>query len=177
MMQELALPDVYRFLEPGPVVLLTTAQNGKMNVMAMLWHMMVEFVPPRLACVVSNGDYSFAAMRAVGECVIAIPSVESASEVVAVGNVSGRDVDKFSAFGLTPVAAGRVSAPLIEECFANFECRVVDDSLVEAYGIFVLEVLAAWVDPEKENPKTLHHHGYGKFVVDGRSIHLKSKMP
>jgi flavin reductase (DIM6/NTAB) family NADH-FMN oxidoreductase RutF len=96
--------------------------------------------------------------------------------VVKVGNVSGSDIDKFAKFGLTPVPAERVAAPLIAECFINLECKVKDTRLVDAYGLFILEVLKAWVDPKQKNPKTIHHRGYGKFAVDGKTIKLKSKM-
>lgn len=177
MMKALALSEVYRLLEPGPVVLLTTAHKGRANIMAMSWHMMVEFEPPLVACVVSGADYSFTALRATRECVIAIPAVELAEKVVAVGNSSGRDIDKFKAFGLTSAPAEHVAAPLMVECFANMECKVVDDTLVDRYNLFVLEVVKAWIDPAQTTPKTIHHHGYGSFVVDGETITLKSKMP
>ena len=176
-MVELPLSEVYQLLEPGPVVLLTTAQKGRTNVMTMSWLTMVEFVPPLVACVVSSEDYSFAALVAEHECVIAIPAVELAPVVVKVGNSSGRAVDKFKKFGLTPRPAEFVAPPLIAECFANFECRVVDTSLVDKYNLFILEVVKAWTDPKQKQPKTIHHHGYGNFVVDGKTITLKSKMP
>jgi flavin reductase (DIM6/NTAB) family NADH-FMN oxidoreductase RutF len=176
-MRELPLPEVYQLLEGGPVVLLTTSQSGRSNVMTMSWHTMVEFVPPLVACVVSSEDYSFSALVAEHECVIAIPSVELAPVVVKVGNSSGRTVEKFKKFGLTPRPAELVAPPLIAECFANFECRVVDTSLVHKYNLFVLEVVRAWTDPKQKRPKTIHHHGYGNFVVDGKTITLKSKMP
>jgi len=95
---------------------------------------------------------------------------------VKVGNSSGRDLDKFAAFGLTPLAAERVAPPLVAECFANLECKVTDRRLVNRYNLFILEVLKAWTDPAQKNPKTIHHHGYGKFVVDGATITLKSRM-
>ena len=176
-MKDLPLSKVYQVLEPGPVVLLTTARGGRPNVMAMSWHMMVEFEPPLVACVVSSADYSHAALRATKECVIAVPAVELASKVVEVGNSSGRDIDKFAAFGLTPLPAARVAAPLVAECFVNLECRVADTRLVNRYNLFVLEVLKAWTDPAQKNPRTIHHQGYGKFVVDGETITLASKMP
>ena len=176
-MKDLPLSKVYQLLEPGPVVLLTTAHKGHANVMVMSWHMMVEFEPPLIACVVSNANYSYTALRATKECVIALPALELASKVVAIGNCSGRDVDKFKRFGLTPVPAKRVAPPLVAECFANLECRVVDTHLVNKYNLFVLEVLKAWSDPAQKNPKTIHHHGYGSFVVDGERIKLKSRMP
>jgi flavin reductase (DIM6/NTAB) family NADH-FMN oxidoreductase RutF len=175
-MKNLPLAKVYQLLEPGPVVLLTTARAGRTNVMTMSWHMMVEFEPPLVACVVSSADYSFAALQATKECVIAVPALHLAQKVVDVGNCSGRDVAKFEKFGLTPLKAERVRAPLIAECFANLECRVVDRRLVNKYNLFVLEVLKAWTDPRQSNPKTIHHHGYGKFVVDGDVIKLKSRM-
>ena len=175
-MKDLALSKVYRLIEPGPVVLMTTASKDRANVMTMSWHMMVEFEPPLIACVVSGADYSFAALRTTKECVIAIPSVELASKVVAVGNCSGREVAKFEKFGLTASPAKYVAAPLVAECFANLECRVADSSLVSRYNLFFLEVLKAWIDPAQKNPKTIHHHGYGSFVVDGEIIRLKSRM-
>jgi len=83
-MKPLPLSRVYQLLEPGPVVLLTTARRGSANVMTMSWHMMVAFEPPLVACVVSNANYSFAALRATRECVIALPAVELAPQVVSV---------------------------------------------------------------------------------------------
>jgi flavin reductase (DIM6/NTAB) family NADH-FMN oxidoreductase RutF len=168
---------VYQLLEPGPVVLLATARKDHANIMTMSWHMMVEFEPPLVACIVSSGDHSFAALRATKECVIAIPALELAQTVVGIGNCSGRDVDKFQKFGLTQAPAKCVAPPLIAECFANLECKVVDTHLVNKFNLFVLEVLKAWRDPAQKNPKTIHHHGYGRFAVDGEMIKLKSRMP
>ena len=176
-MKNLPLSKVYQLLEPGPVVLLTTAQKGRANIMTMSWHMMVEFEPPLVACVVSSANYSFAALRATKECVIAIPAVELAPKVVAVGNCSGRNVRKFEKFGLTAAPAGRVAPPLVAECFANLECKVADTRLVAKYNLFVLEVVKAWIDPAQTDPKTIHHRGDGRFAVDGETIKLKSKMP
>ena len=175
-MRNLPLSKVYQLLEPGPVVLLTTARRARANVMTLSWHMMVEFEPPLVACVVSNRNHSFAALRATKECVIAIPALELAPKVVEVGNCSGRNVDKFKRFSLTPVPAELVAPPLVAECFANLECRVADTGLVNKYCMFVLEVLKAWIDPAQKDPKTIHHHGYGKFAVDGEMIKLKSRM-
>ena len=175
-MRALPLSKVYQLLEPGPVVLLTTARKGRANVMAMSWHMMIEFEPPQVACVISGNDYSFAALCSCGECVIAVPARKLASKVVDVGNSSGRDIDKFETFGLTKLPASCVAPPLIADCFANLECKVTDMRLVNKYNLFILEVLKAWIDPAQKNPKTIHHRGYGTFAVDGEIIKLKSRM-
>jgi flavin reductase (DIM6/NTAB) family NADH-FMN oxidoreductase RutF len=170
------LPEVYRLLEPGPVVLLTTAVKGRNNVMPQSWHTMIEFEPPMVACVVSNRNFTFKTLRETKECVINIPTVELAENVVACGNISGRKADKFEKFGLTPLPASRVGAPLVAECYANLECRVVDTRDVNRYCLFILEVLKAWIDPARKRPRTIHHIGRGAFMVAGRTIRLRSKV-
>jgi flavin reductase (DIM6/NTAB) family NADH-FMN oxidoreductase RutF len=115
----LPLSRVYCLLEPGPVVLLTTARRGEMDVMPLSWHTMLEFEPPLVGCVVSNRNHSFGLLKATRECVINIPTSELAEKVVACGNSSGRRIDKFAAFGLTPVPASCVGAPLIDECYSD----------------------------------------------------------
>ena len=144
------LSEVYRLLEPGPVVLLTTAGKGRANIMTQSWHLMMDFEPPIVGCVVSNRNFTFDILKATKECVINIPTVELAAKVVGCGNSSGRDVDKFETFQLTPAAASRVKAPLIAECYANLECKVVDTRMVAKYCLFVLEVLKAWIDPARK---------------------------
>jgi flavin reductase (DIM6/NTAB) family NADH-FMN oxidoreductase RutF len=170
------LAKVYALLEPGPVVLITTAGREHPNIMTQSWHTMLEFVPPLVACVVSNRNFSCGLLEATGECVLNIPTVALAKQVVGCGNSSGASVDKFAKFGLTPVPAACVGAPLIAECFANLECKVVDTGMVARYGLFVLEVVKAWIDPSVKLPRTIHHRGRGEFMVAGRTIKLKSKM-
>ena len=170
------LSRVYRLLEPGPVVLVTTAGKEKANIMAMSWHMMIDFEPPLVGCVISNRNHTFGIVKATRECAINIPTVELAAQVVGCGNTSGRGTDKFKAFRLTPMAGSRVKAPLIRECYANLECKVVDTRMTDKYNVFILEVLKAWIDPSKKNPRTIHHRGRGAFMVAGKTITLPSKM-
>jgi len=170
------LSRVYRLLEPGPVVLLTTVHKGKANVMTMSWHAMMEFEPPLVGCVISGRNHSFNALRATKECVLNIPAANLVKQVVGIGNCSGREVDKFRKFKLTMLPASQVAAPLIAECYASLECRVVDTRLVNKYNFFVLEVVKAWIDPLRKNSRTLHHLGKGAFMVAGRRVKLPSKM-
>ena len=170
------LSKVYGLLEPGPVVLVTTASKGRANIMTMSWHTMLEFEPPQIGCVISNRNYSFEILKSTKECVINIPSLELVKQVVGCGNCSGQKVDKFKKFGLTPVAASCVQAPLIDECYANLECKVVDGKMIAKYNLFILEVLKAWTDPAQKNPRTIHHQGKGTFMVAGEKIRLPSKM-
>ncbi|OIR16231.1 flavoredoxin [mine drainage metagenome] len=170
------LSKVYGLLETGPVVLVTTSHKGKANIMTQSWHTMMEFEPPLVGCVISGRNHSFDALVATKECVLNIPAVELAKQVVGVGNCSGSKVDKFAKFRLTPLPASQVQPPLIAECFANLECRVADSRMVNKYNFFVLEVVKAWIDPSVKNPRTLHHRGKGIFMVAGDTLRLPSKM-
>lgn len=173
--RKLPLSKVYGLLEPGPVVLLTTSHRGRANVMTLSWHTMLEFEPP-LVGVVLGAAHSVEALRATREAVINIPTVELAAAVVGCGNTSGAQVDKFAAFGLTPRPASLVVAPLMDECWANLECRVVDTRGARRYGLYVLEVVAARVDLRVKDPRTLHPRGWGRFMVAGETIRLPSRM-
>lgn len=170
------LSKVYGLLEPGPVVLLTTADHGRANIMTLSWLTMMEFEPPLVGCVVGERSHSFGLLMASRECAINIPTVDLAERVVACGNCTGADTDKFAKFSFTPKPAARIGVPLVAECFAQLECRVADTGMVERYGLFVLEVVKAWIDPAVNNPRTIHHRGRGTFMVAGETIQLKSKM-
>jgi flavin reductase (DIM6/NTAB) family NADH-FMN oxidoreductase RutF len=174
--KSLPLSKAYGLLEPGPVVVVTTAFKMKANIMTMSWYTMMEFEPPIVGCVISNRNYTFNILKKTRECVINIPTLELAEKVVGCGNSSGRKIDKFKVFGLTQVNASRVKAPLIGECYASFECKVFDDKMVDKYNFFILEVLKAWIDPTRKDPRTIHHRGRGAFMVAGETIKLPSKM-
>ena len=161
--------NVRRFLEPGPIVLVSSAHKGKTNIMTMGWHMVMEFSPSLVACLISGGNHSFELIRSSRQCVINIPTVDIAETVVRIGNISGRSIDKFSEFGLTPKPGTHVRAPLIDECYANFECELSDAGWVSKYNIFVFEVVKAHVATSPKLPKTIHYRGDGEFMISGEN--------
>lgn len=165
--KNLPVAKVRRLLEPGPIVLVSSLHKGKMNVMTVGWHMIMEFEPSLIGCYIWNENCSFDMVRKSRECVINIPTEDMASKVVAIGNSSGRDIDKFAEFGLTAQAGKRVNAPCIEECYANFECKLVDSSLIKKYNLFVLEVVRARVATSPRYPRTIHYRGDGIFIISG----------
>ena len=110
--------DVRRFLEPGPIVLVTSAWKGKTNIMTMGWHMVLSEEPSLVGCFIWDRNHSFEMIRKSRECVINVPTVDLATTVVKIGNTSGALVDKFARFGLTAVPGRKVKAPLIDECRA-----------------------------------------------------------
>lgn len=165
--------EIRRFLEPGPVVLISSAHKGERNVMTLGWQTVMEFSPSLVGCMISSGNHSHNLVRASRECVINVPTVDLAATVAKIGNCSGASIDKFKKFRLTPMAAEEVEAPLIVECFANLECRLVEDKLVRDYSFFVFEVVKAHAPARPKYPETIHYRGEGMFMVSGRSLNLR----
>jgi flavin reductase (DIM6/NTAB) family NADH-FMN oxidoreductase RutF len=141
---------VRRFLEPGPIVLVSSADKGERNIMTMGWHMMMEY--SLVGCYIWDANHSFSLIRRSRECVINVPTFDMVRTVIGIGNTSGTDIDKFATFELTPVAGATVKAPLIAECHSSFECRLVDTRLVKRYSLFVFEVVKAHVAPSPRIP-------------------------
>lgn len=172
-MRQLKLSRAFTLIEPGPVVLVTTHDGSKNNVMTISWTMVLDFTPV-FAITTGEWNYSFAALRKTRECVIAIPTVDLLDRVVGIGTCSGADTDKFAKFKLTAVPGNVVKAPLIEECLANIECKVAD--MVCKHNIVVLEAVAAHIDSARKEKRMVHAVGDGTFIVDGRRLDRRKMM-
>ena len=172
-MRQLELSKAFTLIEPGPVVLVTTHDGQKDNIMTISWTMVMDFTPV-FAIVTGEWNHSFAALRENRECVIAIPTVDMLDKVVGIGTCSGVDTDKFAKFKLTPVPGKVVTPPLIKECLANIECKVTD--IIEKHNIIVLEGVAAYIDTARKERRMIHAVGDGTFIVDGRKIDRRAMM-
>lgn len=168
--QNIPVERVRRYLEPGPIVLVSSRWRDSTNIMTMGWHLVMEFSPALVGCVIAAGNHSFEMIRQSRECVINLPSTQMTDTVVKIGNTSGADIDKFTEFGLTALDAEGVSAPLIAECHGNFACRLYDDALIDKYNFFVFEVVSAQVAARPDLPETIHYTGDGVFMVSGKTI-------
>ena len=178
VMKRMQIDKAFTLMESGPVVLVTTNAGDKNNIMTISWTMVVDFTP-LFAMTTGPWNHSYAALRKTRECVIAIPTVDLIDRVVGIGTCSGADTDKFRKFGLTPVKGKLVGPPLIRECLANIECKVID--IVKKHNIVVLEGVAAYFDGSRKEKRTLHAVGDGSFVADGRMLDrrkmMRSKLP
>jgi flavin reductase (DIM6/NTAB) family NADH-FMN oxidoreductase RutF len=161
---------VRRFLEPGPVVLVSSAHQGKRNIMTMGWHMVMMEEPSLFGCFIWDQNDSYEMVRRSKGCVINVPTIDLIKSVIGIGNSHGSKVDKFEKFGLTAVEATKVGAPLIAECYANFECKLIDASLIKRYSLFVFEVVKAHVAKSPRYPATIHYRGEGVFMLSGRNV-------
>ncbi len=171
--KDFPVSQIRRFLEPGPIVLVSSAWQGAANIMTMGWHTVMEFTPSLIGCIIAEGNHSHEMVRRSRECVINVPTHDIAETVVGIGNCTGAKVDKFARFKLTPVPAQRVGAPLIRECYASFECRLTDTALVRKYNYFIFEVVKAHVATSPKVPRTIHYRGDGAFMLSGREVSFR----
>jgi len=172
-MRELKLSSAFTLMESGPVVLVTTRDGQKNNIMTISWTMVMDFTPV-FAITTGAWNHSFAALRKQKDCVIAIPTIDMLDKVVGIGTCSGIDTDKFGKFKLTPLQGKFVNSPLIKECLANIECKVID--IVKKHNIVVLEGVAACINTARKERRTVHAVGDGTFIVDGRKVDRKKMM-
>jgi len=171
------LAKIRRFLEPGPVVLVSSRHKGERDVMTLGWHTMLGFEPALAGCFIWDQNHSFELIRRSKQCVINVPTYDLVDAVIGIGNLhGGRGVDKFEKFGLTPTRAAKVDAPLIAECYASFECKLIDASLIRKYSLFVFEVVKAHVARSPRYPTTMHYRGDGVFMISGRSVSYRKRF-
>lgn len=167
------LERAFMLVEPGPVLLLATQENGRNNLMTCSWHMVLDF-SPRIAVCTGPWNYSFGVLMRTKTCVLAVPGADLAERVVEIGDCSGADTDKFARFSMTPLPAAKVEAPLVGEALGCVECRVED--YVERAGIIVLRGLCAWRNDDRQERRTFHANGDGTFRVDGETLNYRSLM-
>ena len=172
-MRPLKLSRAFTLLEPGPVVLVTTHDGDKNNVMTISWTSVLDFTP-KFTITTGAWNHSFAALRNTKECVIAIPPIDMLDTVVGIGTCSGADTDKFAKFKLTALPGKIVKAPLLGGCLANMECKVID--FIDAHSIVVLEAVAAYSDPARKEKRMIHAVGDGTFIADGRRFDRRKMM-
>lgn len=181
MKTEIPLAQVHRLLAARPTCLLTTRYKGQVNVMAIAWVCPVSLAPPLVVLAIHRSCYTHDMLRRSEEAVLNIPGRPLAEQVLQCGTLSGEDVDKVEATGLTLESGQRVEVPWVDECLAHLECVVVDMLAPGDHTLFIAQVLGAWAEEEafddvwlqpqdNEELLTLHHLGGKRFCLMGRSI-------
>lgn len=165
--------QIRRYLEPGPIVLVSSRWKEETDIMTMGWYSVMEFTPSLVGCIIANSNHSYELIRKSRECVINLPTTALTDTVIRIGNSTGSEIDKFSEFELTAEKAHQVTAPLISECHAHFECRLHDTALIKRYNFFIFEVVHAQVAPSPKHPETLHYMGDGQFMIAGKTINKR----
>ncbi len=170
---EVDLSRAYRLLHPRNVVIVSCIdKTGGANIVTLAWSMPTSSDPPLVAISVSLRRYSHRLIEETKEFVVNVPTIEIARETLFCGRVSGRKHDKFKEAPLTALRAKKVQAPIIKECVAHLECKLVQKITTGDHTIFIGEVLAAHVnegvfddkfDISKVNP--IYHLGGDDFAT------------
>lgn len=179
--ERVPLAKSYLLLNHGPVTLVSSADALRRNVMAAAWAMPLDFDPPKVLLVVDRQTLTRELIEASGEFALNIPCRRMADKVLAAGSMSGRDGDKFARSGLETFAASRIAAPLIGDCVAWLECRVIPEAAnQQRYDLFIAEVVAAWADPAvfsngrwhfpDADRRTIHYQAGGAFFITGDGL-------
>ncbi len=174
--KDFPVDTVRRFLEPGPIVLVSSQYKNETNIMTLGWQTVISFEPSLVTCFIWDQNHSYELIRKSKECVINIPESHMLDTVVGIGNTTGAEIDKFEEFAITKVKAHTVKAPMIKECYANFECKLFDDKLIKNYSLFVFEIVKAHVAISPKYPKTVHYTGDGVFMISGEHVSRKKKF-
>jgi flavin reductase (DIM6/NTAB) family NADH-FMN oxidoreductase RutF len=174
--EDLPTDRIRKFLEPGPIVLVSSCYKNEINIMTMGWYTVMEFNPALIGCIIASSNHSYNLIKKSRQCVINIPTADMIDTVVGIGNSTGGEINKFKKFKLTAEDASTVKAPLIRECYAHFECQLKDDHLLDEYNFFIFEVKKAQAAVFPKYPRTVHYRGEGVFMISGTHIALPGKF-
>jgi flavin reductase (DIM6/NTAB) family NADH-FMN oxidoreductase RutF len=137
-------------LYPVPAVLVSCGLE-RPNIITLAWVGTLCSDPPAVGIGVRPERYSHGLLVEAGEFVVNLPRASQVGVVDYCGNISGRDVDKWAACGLTQTPATKIRTPLIAECPVALECRVSHRLALGTHDLFVGEVLAVQADEEVLN--------------------------
>lgn len=143
---------LYEFY-PAVAAVLTVAHNGRKNAMAMAWHSVLSFDPPLYGALVSPKRYTYELLKAAGAYAVNFLPLEKAELIAQVGRNSGRDVDKFAAFGIEERPLPDALAPVLKDAYAAYECRVVAVYTVGDHDLFVGEIVRVHRQEEAFTPE------------------------
>lgn len=139
------LTQAFRLAYPKIVCLIT----AKENIITLAWTTAISFNPPIFGVSIGPTRHTHKLIEETGEFGVNLPTMEIVDKVLFCGRNSGKVLNKFEKTGLTPIPATKINAKLIEECVANFECKVIDSQKYGDHTFFVGKVVAAQCEEGK----------------------------
>lgn len=157
-------------LLPRHTVLVTVLDepNNRTNIITLGWTTPVSHDPLIVGIAISPRRYSFGLIKEAKEFVINVPDITMAEESNWCGRKSGRRYDKFQETRFTQSPAKKIRTPVINECFVNLECRVVEEIVVGDHTTFFGEVVCAYA--RADAIKTVKHGGPPGLYFDPQKI-------
>jgi flavin reductase (DIM6/NTAB) family NADH-FMN oxidoreductase RutF len=186
---QVELSKAFRLINHGPTVLISSAHNVKRNIMAAAWVCALDFDPPKITAVIDKNTFTRELIEASGTFAINVPCVMQADLVTKLGSTSGRELDgtdKFAENKLETFAAMHISAPLLTDCVAWLECKIIPEPHNQnTYDLFIAEVVAAYTDERvfsdgrwhfdgHDDLRTIHHVAGGAYFAAGTLLQAKT---
>lgn len=175
MKKNISLEKYSRLINSGCVILVTSKFKRKSNILTVAWHTPVSKIPPLLAISIAKGHFSYKIIFKSKEFVINVPSARLLKKVKFCGTFSGRNIDKFKDSRLTRLPAEKVGVPLVKECIAHIECKVVKIYSLGDHAVFIGRVVNASVDAglfdgeflliDRPFAHTINHLGKNRYTV------------
>jgi len=164
---------IYRLLHPRHTVLVTCVnKTGKANIITLAWTMPISSNPPMVAISIAPKRLSHRMIEETREFVINVPTMRIVRKTLFCGRISGVKCDKFKEAPLTAAPAKKVRSPIIKECVAHLECKLVQTIPTGDHTLFVGEVVAAYAKRGIFNKifnvkkvKPIFHMGGDSFVT------------
>jgi len=148
--------------------------KGKRNIIAVSFCIPVSKQPPLIICAIGKGAYSCKLIESTKEFIVNVPPKELRPKIYYCGFHSGYQVDKFKETGLTPRAARKVRAPIIEECVAHMECKVRQEIETGDKNLFIGEVIEAYADEAIVKGEMKIEYAQGDFPQKVYATRFKS---
>lgn len=146
-----------KIMFPCPTALVVTGSMEKANIVTIAWVSLLSSQPPILGISVGQKGMSGEEIKKNGNFSVNIASADIMTESDFCGIVSGKDINKFEATGLTKMTSKIIMSPIIKECPLNFECKLIDAKIIGATNHFVGKIVETHIDTDKLKDQNIYN--------------------
>ena len=168
---DVPLSEAYELLNPGGLILVCTrSADGRYDLAPVAWNCPLDYEPAsEVLFVCEPGRRTCEDLADSGEFAIALPTSAQRSLIEKTGSSSGRDLDKYAAYGIAAFAAQKVDARIPEGVAGWLECRLLRVIVEGSSAVVMGEVLraAAALDAWKER---VHYVREGLWYAPGKPL-------
>lgn len=129
---------------PAVAAVVTVKSGERRNAMACAWHSPLSFSPPLYGVLLTPKRFSYALILDAGVFGINFLPFDKADIIAGVGRNSGHDLDKFAAFSIAVDALPDSRAPILQDAYAAYECRLVEHRPYGDHELFVGEIIVVY---------------------------------
>jgi flavin reductase (DIM6/NTAB) family NADH-FMN oxidoreductase RutF len=127
-MSRIVTEDIGRFSQhyPKVAVIVTASARGRDDAMTAAWHSSISLKPPLYGIAIASKRFTYQLITESREFGINFIPSEKASLAAAVGGTSGQHMDKFERFNIPKAKPLKITAPILTDAYAAYECKLVD---------------------------------------------------